>query len=278
MDSLYRRSTDNRRSLLEDARTTNYGVVRLELIERLYERMYEQRRELGSDERKWPHRILGTTEVVGVDVTSDQLRLSIRPLSIAENTSNGSGQNGLGNGVAEDEVLEVDLIIAATGYQRQSHLSMIRDVAELLPEVSQTNGSQPKKEIRSKFSEAQIDNRVVRVSRDYSVQFASGKVSEGSGVWLQGCCEGTHGVSFVLVSCLFFKSPTNSLPLVKRYSVVSFGNTIWRNCQLNILQGVLGRRIGFRYLCCTTRYPGRYIFILLSLYGVLSVAVALYTR
>ncbi|KAI1387108.1 L-ornithine 5-monooxygenase [Hypoxylon trugodes] len=189
VDSLYQRSAENRYSLLDGARSTNYGVVRLELIERLYERMYDQRRELGSDERKWPHRILGATDVVGFDTKSDQLRLMVRPLSSVHSN------------VAEDEILEVDLIIAATGYQRQSHLAMMEEVADLLPEVDGSNGT-PKKN----GTEAKIQNRPVRVSRDYSVEFAPGKVSQGSGIWLQGCCEGTHGLSDTLLSILATRS------------------------------------------------------------------------
>ncbi|KAK7997735.1 fungal specific transcription factor [Apiospora arundinis] len=35
----------------------------------------------------------------------------------------------------------------------------------------------------------------VRVRRDYGVEFAPGKVAKGSGIWLQGCNEKTHGPS-----------------------------------------------------------------------------------
>lgn len=196
MDSLYQRSSEDRYSLLEGARSTNYGVVRLELIERLYERMYDQRRDLGSDERKWPHRILNATDVVGLDEKSGQLRLTVRPLSAIKsaNANGSSGEDNLGNGTTQDEILEVDLVIAATGYQRRSHLTMMEDVADLLPEAD-ANGTLAPAGFGSKSSEARINNRAVRVSRDYSVQFTPGKVSPGSGIWLQGCCEGTHGVS-----------------------------------------------------------------------------------
>lgn len=37
---------------------------------------------------------------------------------------------------------------------------------------------------------------VFPVGRDYKVQYAEGKVEEGAGVWLQGCNEKTHGVSY----------------------------------------------------------------------------------
>ncbi|KAI1644582.1 L-lysine 6-monooxygenase (NADPH-requiring)-domain-containing protein [Daldinia loculata] len=198
VNSLYQRSAEDRYTLLEGARSTNYGVVRLELIERLYEKMYDQRRELGTDERKWPHRILGTTDVVGFDTKSDQLRLVVRPLTSTKTT--------IHDGTREDEVLDVDLVIAATGYQRQSHLTMIEDVAHMLPQASESNGALSSSTAGRKFSEAKINDRPVRVSRDYSVQFSPGKVAPGSGIWLQGCCEGTHGLSDTLLSVLATRS------------------------------------------------------------------------
>lgn len=198
VDSLFARTAENRRALLADARATNYGVVRLELIELLYERMYDQRRELGPDERRWPHRIRNATDVVSfVDGDGDgdarqpnqPARLRIRPL--------GADSTG------EDEVLEVDLVIAATGYQRSAHLTMMGDVEALLPDANQPVNGGPAvatavlgsgaTEIEP--TESRIGSRPVKVGRDYSVQFAPGKVAAGSGIWLQGCCEGTHGVS-----------------------------------------------------------------------------------
>ncbi|KAI1134212.1 L-ornithine 5-monooxygenase [Hypoxylon sp. FL0543] len=200
VDSLYRRSPEDRYSLLENARSTNYGVVRLELIERLYEKMYDQRRDLGSDERKWPHRILSATDIVGFDTKADQVRLMVRPISSIKPASSLSTEK---NGATEDEILDVDLVIAATGYQRQSHLAMMEDVADLLPEANEKEST---KGFGQKFSEAKINGRPVTVSRNYSVQFAPGKVSPGSGIWLQGCCEGTHGLSDTLLSILATRS------------------------------------------------------------------------
>ncbi|KAK7975298.1 hypothetical protein PG989_013761 [Apiospora arundinis] len=181
IDDLYPRSASSRSALLKDARSTNYGVVRLELIEALYEHMYEQRREFGPDERLWPHRIHGATEVTGLDNgakhSNDQgpLRLCVRSLRDQA-----------------DSILDVDLIIAATGYQRTSHLNMMEKVAPLLP------GQQGK--------QSKLTDRDVRVGRDYGVEFAPGKVAKGSGIWLQGCNEKTHGLSDTLLSVLATRS------------------------------------------------------------------------
>ena len=188
VDNLFARPAQNRQALIDDARATNYGVVRLGLIEHLYERMYDQLRELGRDERRWPHRIRNATDVVGFEPSSpDSVRLRIRPLAAEADSSH-------------DEILDVDLVIAATGYRRNAHLALMRDVEPLLPQdageqrdgAKMTSGDAA---ITCEPSTSQIAGRPVRVGRDYGVQFAAGKVAPGSGIWLQGCCEGTHGVS-----------------------------------------------------------------------------------
>ncbi|KAK8045644.1 hypothetical protein PG993_005668 [Apiospora rasikravindrae] len=185
IDDLYPRSASSRSALLQDARSTNYGVVRLELIEALYEHMYEQRRELGPDERTWPHRIHGATEVTGLDKSNSDgpLRLRVRSLRDHANARVASG---------EEAVLDVDLVIAATGYQRTSHLSMMEKLAPLLPGQHQQGGK--------------LTDRDVKVGRDYGVEFAPGKIAKGSGIWLQGCNEKTHGLSDTLLSVLATRS------------------------------------------------------------------------
>lgn len=186
IDNLYPRSAENRKSLIADARATNYGVVRLELIEHLYEKMYEQRREFGTDESKWPHRILGATDIVGAssdDTNQETLRLQLR--NLREQT---------------DYLLDVDLVIAATGYKRTGHLTMLDEgVSKLLPEVA--SGS-----TEIKMNVKGLEQKNVKVGRDYSVQFAPGKVARGSGIWLQGCNEATHGLSDTLLSVLACRS------------------------------------------------------------------------
>lgn len=74
----------------------------------------------------------------------------------------------------ESEELEVDYLFTATGYKRNAHEEILSEIKELLPAQSEKFG----------------------VKRDYSVIFEQGKVDENAGVWLQGCNEGTHGVSF----------------------------------------------------------------------------------
>ncbi|KAM7189924.1 L-ornithine N(5)-monooxygenase [Naviculisporaceae sp. PSN 640] len=192
-----------RQNLLEGARATNYGVVRLELIEHLYEVMYHQRRTLGVDEKKWPHRIMPGRRIVRVDETGDRLRMKVALLGPDEESTDGP--------LYEEEDLDVDLIICATGYQRRAHVDMLKDSWSLLPEAEPVqSGLQPTKErwlVEASNADQPLKSstRVLEVGRDYGVRFTPGAVAPGSGVWLQGCCEATHGMwALITRSSKFF--------------------------------------------------------------------------
>lgn len=211
MDKLYPKPSQYRSNLIKEAKATNYGVVRLGLIETLFEMMYDQKRELGHDETQWPHRIMGGRQLVAVDEAKDgSLRLRVRQALPGDVTLEADGlvETGLealdGAASAEDEVLDVDLVVAATGYRRTAHVDMLKDAWRLLPEVREgAVEAKPRSDQWSVETDGG-ERRVMEVSRDYSVKFAKGAVAPGSGVWLQGCCEGTHGVS---VSHLFHIFP-----------------------------------------------------------------------
>lgn len=184
---------------MTDARATNYGVVRLNLIEKLFDLMYEQRRELGPDETKWPHRILGQTDVTRVDeISQDKLRLNVRSLQGYEGKDDAKSIASIDAALAATQSFDVDLIVACTGYQRKEHRAILEGVADLLPE-------RPSHEVQDATSK--IDRKVVEVGRDYGVKFVPGKVAPGSGVWLQGCNEATHGVSPPDMPFLFRDGP-----------------------------------------------------------------------
>ncbi|KAB5518879.1 L-lysine 6-monooxygenase (NADPH-requiring)-domain-containing protein [Coniochaeta sp. 2T2.1] len=201
-DTLYNRSSNYRRNLINEAKTTNYGVVRLELIEHLFEKMYDQRREIGPDEKQWPHRILGGKRILSCNEGSNSLQIKICSAPPGDDDFETTGYEG------EEELLEVDLIVAATGYQRRSHLEMLRDAWHLLPE-SKDEAAPLGDKWHVKVDDGSKDiptTRVLEVGRDYGVRFAEGAVAPGSGVWLQGCCEGTHGLSDTLLSVLAVRS------------------------------------------------------------------------
>lgn len=76
------------------------------------------------------------------------------------------------------EVLDVDAVFVATGYYRDLHETLLKDARHLMPG-------------------GDLQEAKWTVQRDYRVRFENKKVSEDAGVWLQGCCETTHGVSFL---------------------------------------------------------------------------------
>ncbi|KAK4097717.1 FAD/NAD(P)-binding domain-containing protein [Parathielavia hyrcaniae] len=199
IDSIYPKPSAYRANLLADARATNYGVVRLELIEHLFEVMYEQKRTLGEDEKQWPHRILAGRDIVGVEDKGDALSLRVAMLPVP-GTADGP--------LPAEEHLDVDLVICATGYKRTAHVDMLKDTWHLLPEASGGDSAVSSNDrwVVETSKANQRSTRVIQVGRDYGVRFADGAVAAGSGIWLQGCCEATHGLSDTLLSVLSTRS------------------------------------------------------------------------
>jgi len=197
IDTIYPKPSAYRANLFADARATNYGVVRLELIEHLFEVMYHQKRTLGPDEKKWPHRIMAARDIIAAEDKGDGLRLRVAPLA----------DSGAVDGPLDEEVLDVDLVICATGYKRTAHLDMLKDTWHLLPEVAGGDSGLPRKDrwlVDAPGKTQETSTRVMEVGRDYGVRFPSGTVAPGSGIWLQGCCEATHGVSCSLLPVPYF--------------------------------------------------------------------------
>jgi L-ornithine N5-oxygenase len=153
-------------------KATNYGVVRLELLEHMYDNLYTQRLVHGDDETTWPQRLLNHREVESVtELPNDRVRLHVRNDTAKYRRAKGS----------TTETLDVDLVMIASGYRRDVHEELLAGVRGFMP-----GGDQP--------------GQKWAVDRDYRVRFEEGTVAQDSGVWLQGCNEGTHGVSFLLPS------------------------------------------------------------------------------
>lgn len=204
--------------MIKEAKATNYGVVRLGLIETLFEMMYEQKREIGHDETQWPHRIMGGRQIVSVQEKGDKISLKVRQVLAGDLTLEADGlveeESEIVDASAE-EVLDVDLVVAATGYRRTAHIDMLKDAWKLLPEVR--DGAAESSPRSDQWSvETDGGRRVMEVGRDYKVKFNQGAVAPESGIWLQGCCEGTHGVSPVP------KPPIPRLSIFSSISSMSF--------------------------------------------------------
>ncbi|KKA20884.1 hypothetical protein T310_5100 [Rasamsonia emersonii CBS 393.64] len=135
VDEFYRRSPDERRNDLVADRATNYGVVRLELIEQIYHDMYIQRVK-NPNEQEWQHRILPRRQVTQVesDGPDGPLRIRIDPVTSS-------------SGPERTEVLEVDALMVATGYVRNAHEELLAKVVHLRP-----TGQGDKWQVRRNYS------------------------------------------------------------------------------------------------------------------------------
>ncbi|KAI4261363.1 MAG: hypothetical protein L6R42_003440 [Xanthoria sp. 1 TBL-2021] len=150
-------------------KATNYGVVRLELIERIYENLYAQ--SLLSPPGSRPqNRILRYRTVTG---------LKSSPSGAAIITCENATSQYEKSDEPVNEQLDFDAVILATGYVRDLHLEMLKPLRRLAAQSTNSSGETE-----------------CRVKEDYRVIFESGKVDQSqAGIWLQGCNEKTHGVS-----------------------------------------------------------------------------------
>lgn len=149
--------------------------------------MYDQRRDLGPDETTWPHRILGGREITNIDTAGDKVQIKVQQIR--------DGTISPVAGPGEEELLDADLIIAATGYQRNAHIDMLKGTWDMLPKASPGSVEFAKGVTGWNVSTDQGERKLA-VGRDYRVNYTGGQVAGDAGIWLQGCCEGTHGVSF----------------------------------------------------------------------------------
>lgn len=167
MDKFYNMPTDERHKRIATEKATNYSVVRLELIEEIYNTMYLQRVR-NPDQTQWQHRILPERRVARIEHHNPAQRMRMHVKSIKDESAD------------DKEVLEVDAVMVATGYQRDAHEQLLEQVRSLRP----------------------AGQAVWTPGRDYRVNLDANKVSSDAGIWLQGCNEKTHGLSDSLLSIL----------------------------------------------------------------------------
>jgi L-ornithine N5-oxygenase len=167
VDKFFQLPMDERSKRIATDKATNYGVVRLELIEEIYNTMYLQRVK-NPDQTQWQHRILPERKVARIEHHNPANRMRIHVKSIGDEPADGK------------EVLEVDALMVATGYQRDAHEQLLEQVRALRP----------------------AGQAAWNPGRDYRVNLDGSKVSQQAGIWLQGCNEKTHGLSDSLLSIL----------------------------------------------------------------------------
>ncbi|KAK3072697.1 hypothetical protein LTR53_006355 [Teratosphaeriaceae sp. CCFEE 6253] len=176
VDQIYSQESKVRAKEIAHDRATNYSVVRLELLEHIYEMLYSYRIQYPNESDR-PQRILNHRTVTGVEDCEVDGERALR-LHVKNDSGAYSGKKN-----SSMETLTADLVIAASGYRRDAHEDMLQGLRDLMPGGG-ANGER------------------WRVRRDYGVDFKQGSVSLDAGVWLQGCNEQTHGLSDSLLSVL----------------------------------------------------------------------------
>ena len=189
VSQFYSLSASIRSDMISQDRFVNYGVVRLSLLEQLYEKMYMQRVR-NSNEREWRCRILGGREVGNAKQIGNAVSLKLGRLE------------GLIHNAPDlvEEVVEADYVFAATGYKRDVHDGMLEDLRVLLPStfapMSNGHESNPAlNEMTNGHEKLNGGPGRTPVNRDYRVPYDENQVDASeAGIWIQGCCEETHGV------------------------------------------------------------------------------------
>jgi L-ornithine N5-oxygenase len=170
VDEFYQRPHMQRAETIKLNKSTNYGVVRLELLEEIYSNLYQQRvRE--PEEQAWQHRILASRRVAAVqDSHNGGLTLTLQKVGSMEKE--------------KSEFLEVDAVVMATGYIRDAHEDMLKELMDLNPNKG----------------------REWHVGRNYRLDLDKRLVDDDAGIWLQGSNESSHGISDTLLSILATRS------------------------------------------------------------------------
>lgn len=167
VDNFFHQTAAERSKRIAIEKATNYSVVRLELIEEIYNTMYLQRVQ-NPDETQWQHRILPERTIGRIEHHHPAQRMRVHVEAATDESAAGK------------EVLEVDALMVATGYLRDAHEQLLERVRGLRP----------------------AGQAAWNPGRDYRVSLDAAKVSPHAGIWLQGCNEQTHGLSDSLLSIL----------------------------------------------------------------------------
>ncbi|KAI9003541.1 L-lysine 6-monooxygenase, partial [Gaertneriomyces semiglobifer] len=174
-DGFFRRTPEERQQTLARNKATNYSVVNISLIEELYNMMYKQK--LPGNEGKPKHLLRPGNKVLEMTATGDKVTIKF------EKQYDVACCGELVEPVCNNRLMQYeesfDAVIVATGYQRQTHLDLLQNLDTCIAKDATT--SQP------------------IVDREYRIVT---KPHVKAKIYLQGCCEQTHGLSDTLLSVL----------------------------------------------------------------------------
>ncbi|MET1078081.1 MAG: lysine N(6)-hydroxylase/L-ornithine N(5)-oxygenase family protein [Pseudomonas sp.] len=155
-DVIYQQPHAVRQALIRSHAHTNYSVVDLDLIERVYERLYLQQVT-----GKVQHQLLNNRQILGVQAQPEGIQLTL-----------SAGDEGGG-----PDVRGFDAVVLATGYRRDGHKDLLEGVSQY-------------------FADAEVE----RSYRQPTLAHFQ------PNIFLQGCCEASHGLSDTLLSVLAVRS------------------------------------------------------------------------
>ena len=150
-DYIFGKPREGRANLLSQFQNTNYAAPDLELIQTIYKVFYEQR--VRGVER---HRHLRRHDVESATIHGGPLQIGLRNLDSGQLTRN-----------------PYDLVVLATGYEREAHRSLLASLEPWLGDMS-------------------VDRRYQLIAEPEFLPR----------IFLQGACEGTHGLSDTLLSVI----------------------------------------------------------------------------
>ncbi|MFD7287022.1 lysine N(6)-hydroxylase/L-ornithine N(5)-oxygenase family protein [Streptomyces sp. NPDC059863] len=154
VDEYFTAPDDIKRKLMGYHGNTNYSVVDIDLIDDLYRQSYQEK-VLGNERL----RFLNISRLTAVEEIGNQVRATVTSLV-----------------TGEEEVLDADVVVLATGYSQADPLGLLGEVAD---------------------SCRRDDQGRVRVERDYRV---TTDPELRCGIYLQGGTEHTHGITSSLLS------------------------------------------------------------------------------
>ncbi|MCY0935881.1 lysine N(6)-hydroxylase/L-ornithine N(5)-oxygenase family protein [Streptomyces sp. H34-S4] len=154
VDEYYQAPEDVKRRLMDYHGNTNYSVVDIDLIDDLYRQAYQEK-VLGTERL----RFLNVSRLTAVEETADGVRATVKSLV-----------------TGEENLVDADVVVCATGYMQADGLGLLGEVAERCHRDDQGR---------------------VQVERDYRV---STDLELSCGIYLQGGTEHTHGITSSLLS------------------------------------------------------------------------------
>ena len=171
VDTFFEQPENFRSASLKKNKATNYSVVRLELLDKIYDDLYLQSIKQ-PDKGRWQHQLLPSREILEVvdDRSHERVDLRVRNLDPLHKGS--------------EEHHSFDAVVMATGYRRDAHIDMLKHC--------QSINADPAGDWQA--------------GRDYGLKLNRASIGEGTGIWLQGCNEDTHGLSDTLLSILSTRS------------------------------------------------------------------------